>query len=881
MSLTIMSSNGYLWVCAAFALAMPVAARADAPFSFDSAPGRLPKDVVPLDYTLDLIPNIAARTFYGSEQVALQFRSTSATITFNSLNESLRDVRLDGRRVRSVASDEARQLTVVTLASPGTVGLHTLSFAYAGKIETLSRGLFVQPYTGDDGKQGLMLSTKLESTDARRMFPCWDEPAFRATYQLSITVPAEWATISNMPIATRVLHGKSSTTTFMRSPKMPTYLVELTAGALGSISARDEGVMLDVWTVRGQEHDGETALANAQQILTDYNDYFGYPFPLPKLDSIAIPGGFTGAMENWGAITYNDQILLVTPSTTTGSRQAVFSVQAHEMAHQWNGDLVTMGWWDDIWLNESFASWMAAKETARRNPDWNWWEGRDADKEDAMSADAFTASHAIQQHVVDELQATAAFDPQITYRKGQAILRMFEAYIGPDTFRSGIRSYIKARAFSNATTADLWDALSLASGKNVQAILAGWTEQAGYPLVSVTATCDAAGARTLRLSQQRFLLTGTDPAQSHWSIPLQIRDGADGVPQALLLTQDGQLASAGRCEQPLSVNAGAIGFYRVRYDSATLNANVKGFDRIPAADRLALLDDEWALVQAATEPLSGYLTLAAAMGTGLDPSAWQQVIRALETIEFDARGTPGHDAFAAYARSIGTPAFAQLGWSPKPGETADIRQLRRTLIADLGAWGDQGVIDEARNRFAAFVTDHAAIAPDDQAAILSVVARYCDSATFEQLHALARAARDESELRRFYSALMSVRDPLLAEQAVRLALSSEIPTQAASLRFNLIARLAAEHQMLAWTAFTRNTQALLAPFARYAPLISAQQVPQLFWSGVPLEKLEAWVRATVPAEMAANIDRGMQTARFKMAERQRLLIAADAYVRDR
>jgi len=861
------------------ALACVTPAPADEPFSFDSAPGRLPKDVVPLDYTVDITPNIVALTFTGSESIALQFRAAAAIISFNSLNESLSDVRLDGRPVQSVNSEDDRQLTTVMLAGAAAAGMHTLTFAYAGKIETLARGLFAQPYASQDGKHGLMLSTKMESTDARRMFPCWDEPAFRATFQLSVTVPAQWATVSNMPVSKRRVRGQTATTTFMRSPKMPSYLVEFTAGELGSISAEAQGTKLGIWAVRGREHDGRAALANAQQILADYNDYFGYSYPLPKLDSIAIPGGFSGAMENWGAITYNDQLLLLKPSSTTGTRQIVFSVQAHEMAHQWNGDLVTMAWWDDIWLNESFASWMAAKETAQRNPDWRWWEGRDADKEEGMSADAFMASHAIQQHVTDELQATAAFDPQITYRKGQAILRMFEAYVGADAFRSGIRSYIKARAFSNATTVDLWDALSLASGKDIRAILSGWTEQAGYPLVTVAASCDSAGARTLRLSQRRFLLSGSEPNQSRWTIPLQIRAGTDAAAQAVLLTQDGQSVSAGLCGEPLSVNADAIGFYRVSYDPSTLESNTRAFDRLPDADRIALLDDLWALVQSGSESLSVYLALASAMGGDLDARAWEQIASALETLEFDERGTPGHDAFALYAQSIIRPVFERLGWDAISGETADVQQLRRTVLGDLGAWGDRQVIDEARRRFAAFVKNRRAIAPDDQSVILSMVAQYADPAMFERLHAVAKAAKDEAELRRYYIALMGVQDSELAEQAARIALSPEIPPQAGSLRLNLIARLAADHPALAWTHFTQNTQTLLSPFARYAPLISAQQVPQWFWSGVPLAELEAWVRAQVPAEMAPNIDRGMQAARFKLAAKQTLLPAADAFVR--
>ncbi len=861
------------------AAAMAVLPATAAPFSFDQAPGRLPKNVVPSSYTVAIVPDIKALTLTGRESVLVRVRTATDTIQFNSLNETLHGVRLDGKPVKAVVSNDEQQLTTVTLAKPATPGMHTLSFAYSGKIETQPRGLFAQPYAGPSGAQGLMLSTQMEATDARRMFPCWDEPAFRATFRLTVTVPKNWTVIANTPIAKRQVHGNLATTTFENSPKMPSYLVELTAGDLAQVAATSGGVKFGVWAVRGLEKDGATAIDNAQKILADYNDYFGYRYPLPKLDSIAVPGGFQGAMENWGAITYNDQALLVSSSTTVANSQEVFSIQAHEMAHQWYGDLVTMAWWDDIWLNESFASWMAAKETALRHPDWKWWEGQDADKESAMGADGRSTSHPIQQHVTDELQAVNAFDPLITYSKGQAILRMFEAYLGAETFRTGIRSYMHAHAFSNAATSDLWSALSAASGKDVGAIAADWTERAGFPLVNVTAGCDASGARTLTLSQQRFLLSGVDSQHSHWKIPLQIRVGPGGTPVASLLTQDQSTLPAGRCDEPLSADAGALGFYRVRYDQGTLAINTKNFRSLPDADRIALLDDQWALVESGLDPLPSYLQLVASMGSTLDSRAWTQIAAALGTIEFDERGAAGHDAFAAYARSVLRPVFEQLGWDAKPGETPDVQALRRTVIRELGSWRDQGVIDEARKRFAAFLTDRRSILPDDQAMILTIVAQYADAATFENLHGVARTAKDETELRRYYAALVTVRDPDLARQAAQIALSPEIQPQAEALRLQLIGQLAGEHQEMSWRVFRDNSERLLQPYAMDAPLILAQQIPNAYWSGIPLAELEAWVRAHVPAEMGDSVDRGLETARFHLTEKNRLAGAADAYLR--
>ena len=869
-----------LWLCITVLAAAPVMAQtvvAPTPFSFDTAYGRLPKNVVPLDYTIAIVPNVATKTLRGKESVTLNFREATTTIQFNTLNIQLDHVLFDGKPVAAVNSNDEQQLTTVTLATAAPVGRHTLSFNYDGKIESGPQGIFVQSYSKPDGSKDTLVSTKFEATDARRMFPGWDEPAFRATFELTATVPAAWATISNMPVAHRSVHGALATTTFQRSPKMPTYLVEFTAGDMARISTKVGPTEVGVWAVRGQEQDGKAALANAAQILADYNDYFAYPFPLPKLDSIGIPGGFSGAMENWGAITYNDQILLLSDTATMGQRQRVFSVQAHEMAHQWNGDLVTMGWWDDLWLNESFASWRAAKETDERHPDWNWWENQDASKEGAMAADARVSSQAIGQHVKTELDARSAFDPQITYAKGQAVLRMLEAYLGPDTFRAGIRAYMQARAFSNATGADLWLALGKASGKDVATLAGNWIQQPGYPLVSVAAQCDAQGRRTLTLTQQRFLLQGSDAAHTRWNIPLQIRSGA-GAPQSLLLTQDGQSTAAGQCGEALSVNAATVGFYRVQYDPATLASNTQQFASLPRADRIALLDDQWALTLADGKNLASYLQLASAMGSNTDERAWEQIIDALSSIEHFERGTPGHAAFTAYARAIVKPLAERLGWDGKADETPGQQRLRRNLLDDLGAWGDPATLAEAGRRFHAFQTDRASVKTDDQAMLLSIVARDADAATFAQLHAIAKSAKNETELRRFYPPLMLVRDPKLAEQAAAIALSDEISPQAAGQRLGLILTLANEHPDLSWQRYTANLETLMAPTPQYRSMIIAGSTPGYFWNSVPLDQLDAWIRKNVPAGMSKNVDRGMESARLKVHQKSMLVAAADQVV---
>jgi aminopeptidase N len=852
-----------------------------APFSFESAPGRLPKNVVPLSYDVAIVPDVDASRFTGTESVRLQFRAATATVQFNSLNETLSDVRLDGKPVKSVTSSDAEQLSTVTLTKPAS-GLHTLSFAYSGKIETQPQGLFAQKYSKSGGAQGVMLSTQMEATDARRMFPCWDEPAFRATFRLTVTVPKSWATVGNMPVAQRSVHGQSATVSFQRTPKMPSYLLEFSAGDLREVSASRGGTQFGVWAVAGHEQDGTVALASAQDILADYNEYFAQPFPLPKLDSIAVPGGFSGAMENWGAITYNDRILLVGPSSTMRNRQTIFSIQAHEMAHQWFGDLVTMGWWDDTWLNESFASWLAAKETAARYPAWRWWEQEDESRESAMAADARATSHAIEQHVTNELEALNSFDSDITYSKGEALLRMLEAYIGENVFRQGIRSYIKGRAYSNAAAADLWNALEKASGKNIPAVAAPWIEKPGFPLVHVTSACDSSGNRSVTLSQQRFLLNGAGAGASanslQWQVPLRIRAGS-AVPRTVLLDTPEQKTAAGRCDEALSVNADAVGYYRVQYDADTLAVNTRLFPGAVDGDRIALLDDQWALLGSGQASLPDFLALASSMGANRDTRAWQQIVRALAIIEYAERGSPGHQTFAAYARALIKPAADALGWDALPTETPDVGELRDTLLRDLSAWGDQATIDAARRRFAAFVQEPHTMSADAQATLFAIVGQNADAATFAQLHGLAKAAKDDTFMQRCYVALARVRDPALAPQVVQIALSDELPPQANTLGLQLVLTLAREHPRLSWDTYIAHQDQLMKSVPSDGrSIVIAEQTPAAYWDALPLDQLEAWARANIPKGASDNLARGMETAQHLAAQKPALVKAADAYL---
>jgi aminopeptidase N len=336
--------------------------------------------------------------------------------------------------------------------------------------------------------------------------------------------------------------------------------------------------------------------------------------------------------------------------------------------------------------------------------------------------------------------------------------------------------------------------------------------------------------------------------------------------------------AAGRCDQPLSLTPDGIGFYRVAYDDTTLETDRRSFSGMPSGDRIAMLDDEWALVQSGQQQLARYLGLAVAMKTDLNDRAWSQIIQALAQIETYERGTSGHEAFTAYARSILKPVADVLGWEPRPNESPPVLHLRRQVILQLGEWGEPDVVTEAKRRFDTYLTNPDSLGPDDQAVVLSIVATNADQMTFDKLHGLLRSARNETDLDRYLGALMRVRDPLLAQQALNIALSEEIPAQADSIRLRLIFTVADQNATLAWVALRDHVDQLMKPFPQYRPLLLAQYVPEGMWNAVPLDDLNAWLQARVPPEMAPNLVRGMQAARFKLSKKTEMVAAADAYL---
>lgn len=843
---------------------------------------QLPRTVRPTHYDVEVTPDAGALTFTGKVTISIEVVQPTATITLNALDLTFAGVRLTGGAraafpAPSIAVDAATQTAMFTFAKPIPPGAYRLALDYTGKIGTQAVGLFAIDYDTPRGPKRALF-TQFEASDARRMIPSWDEPVYRATFALEATVPAAELAVSNMPVAKRTDLGDGrARVRFAPSPRMSTYLLFLGVGDLERITTTVGKTEIGIVTQKGLTAQAAFALESSATILREYNDYFGTPYPLPKLDNIAAPGRsqFFGAMENWGAIFSFEYILLVDPSISTESdRQEIFSVAAHEISHQWFGDLVTMAWWDDLWLNEGFASWMAGRTTEKLHPEWNTVLGAVKDREQAMARDALATTHPVVQRIETVEQAAQAFDA-ITYQKGEAVIRMLEGYVGAEAWRAGVRRYTERHAYGNTVSDDLWRAIESAAGKPITAIAHDFTLQPGVPLITVgEATCSG-GASRVRLIQGEFSKDQPDKKPLAWRVPVILKSLGAGEPVRTMVSGGTAEVSLPGCE-PVIVNAGQSGYYRTLYAPPQFARIAARFPTLPAVDQLGLLADSWALGRAGLQPAADVLELAAATPLDADPQIWGQIADIFLGIADSTRGDAARQAaFRSFAAFRLAPVLARVGWVPRGDEPAPVAILRGNLINTLGVLGDRAVVEEAQRRHVAQASDATAIPGPLRKAILGVVARHADAATWDRLHQAAIAEKTPLVKDHLYALLSSTADEALARRALDLALTAE---PGATNSAEMIARVGGEHPDLAFDFAVAHIAALnerLDATSRsryYAGLAGRSADP------VMLGKLGAYAAANVDEKSRRDTDTAAANITDRIRVRGIVLPAVDAWL---
>ncbi len=814
---------------------------------------RLSDAVVPEHYTLWFAPDLAKETFRGRTTIQAVVTESTPSITLHAAEIEFGDVRItSGGRTQAarVSVDPQAETATFTVPERLAEGPVTIEIGYTGILNDKLRGFYISQANGRK-----YAVTQMEATDARRAFPAFDEPSFKATFDISMMVDAGDTAISNGRVVSDVPGPEPGrhTITYARTPKMSTYLVAMLVGDFTCRDGGADGTAIRVCATPDKQHLTAFALEAAEHQLAFFNDYFGIPYPFGKLDIVAVPDFAAGAMENAGAITFRERLLLVDPErSSVNARKSVAAVMAHEIAHQWFGNLVTMKWWDDIWLNEGFATWITSKPLAAWRPEWNVELDDARDTQAALATDALLSTRAIRTRVETNEQINEVFDA-IAYEKTSAVLRMIEAYVGADAFRQAIGSYLKKFSYSNAAGEDFWTEVARVTGRPVDRILRSFVEQPGAPVLTVRTSCSG-GAGEIAVTQSRFVGTpGVAAPPQTWTVPACFKT-ADGPPRCELIAASEQRAAAGACNAVFA-NAGARGYYFSEYSPADIRSLAANAAALSPVERLSLLGDEWWMMRGGRHGIDAFLDLAAALASDDTTAIVESIAERLTMVAGNVVDAGQRAAYERWIRDRFGPALAAIGIPGNVDDTDD-RQLRRAALLRLVgvAGNDPRVQQQALAVAERYIEDPASLAPSLAATVLQVAAVAGDRQLYDRYVAqLARLSAQPEEYYRYFTALTWFRDPALVRATLELSLTPVARTQdVGTLLAGLMARPWARDA--AWTFIKARWQGYVDRLGTF------QGIPQVIAGLASLcsEPAAADLRAFFARNPVPAADRGLR-----------------------
>jgi len=785
---------------------------------------RLPEGVVPQHYSVTITPDLQKATFSGEETIQVQVLKPASAVMLNAAELQFQEASIvqgEQTQAAQAAMDADKEQATLTVAAQLVPGPASIRIKFTGILNDKLRGFYLA-----HSKSRNYAVTQFESTDARRAFPSLDEPALKATFSITLIVDKTDTAISNGHIVsdTPGPGEEKHTITFSTTPKMSTYLVALAVGDFECIEGAADNIPIRVCGTPDKKLMFPAALRYASEILKYYNQYYGIPYPFGKLDIVGAPDFEAGAMENTAAIFYRESLLFIDDKNSSiAAHQAVFEVLAHEMAHQWFGDLVTMKWWDNLWLNEGFATWMALKPSQALHPEWNATLDAVGATNGALQFDSLKNTHPIRAKADTPEAINELFDT-ISYEKGAAVLRMVEAYVSPDVFRRGVNTYLRKFSYNNATAEDFWQTITQTSGRPVSQIMPTFIDQAGEPLITVKAECvgpppqpvsKSRGKKSRRkptplppktqvtVSQQRFFadpsISNNAEAKEMWSVPICIKSTAS-KPFCQIFSQRRQTVPFTGCSPWVFTNANAVGYYRTQYDGATLQKlGTVAMTELSAAERTSLINDESALMAANKESIDVFLDLVAVMKQDQERSVFESYSGSLQSINDYLVTAQDRDAFHAWVRSNFRPMMEKIGWTASASEKGDTPRLRADLIEILGGVGeDPQTIQQATRWAEQYLADPNSVDPTIIRAVLGVAAHNGNAALFDKYLAALRKINSPEQFRNIAYTLSSFRSPELVQRWLDVTVSDEVRNQDAP---HLIASvlIIRENQAVAWT----------------------------------------------------------------------------------